>query len=196
MSLYDLDGGMGAAREVDRKPLRAGESVLSTVTAVHQDQKHIFVRMGTGGVPIPLSPGSVPPPVGSDVLLVGTRQGPVAVYFPAAREIAWNYVIAGVGGVQVQPDALLGVRCRITGWQLEADVAGDAVVEIRRNSRTGAAITGTGAQRPFLTADDFNEGTTGNEWTPVVELWDRLYFVVISSATISKLSIALKAVRF
>jgi hypothetical protein len=196
MSLYDLDGmgGMGGAREVDRKPLGPGESTLATCTGVHQDGVHIFVRMGTGGLRVPLSPGSVAPEVGADVLLVGTRRGLVAVYFPAAREVAWNMIMP-VSTPQVQPAKLLGVRCRITGWELEGDVSGSIVVEIRKNDRAGTAITGTGAQRPAIVGGVSAAGLPGSEWLPVIEMWDKLYFVIISSTTITQVHIGLKAVR-
>lgn len=194
MSLYDLDGGMGAARESDRKKLAYGESTLATVVGIHQDKRHIFVRLGTGGTEVPLSPGSVLPPVGQDVLLVATRTGLVAVYFPAAAELAWNMIMP-VSSPQMQPAKLLGVRCRITGWELEGDVSGSVVVEIRRNSRTGPAITGTGAQRPAIVSAPDAAGLPGSEWEPVIELWDKLYFVIISFTTITQLHIGLKAVR-
>lgn len=162
------------------------------VRAVHQDEVHVDVGVGSGSMQVPLLPGSRIPRAGDAVMVLGDRTGAVGLVL-RNHKIFWNFTTILP---YTPPDALTGPPCKIVAWKLEATAIGNLVVDIRLGDRAGPSICG--ATMPTLAAQRDNGGilTLDDGWQRNVGLDGSdvdLYFVVLEDppATVVKYRIVL-----
>lgn len=109
-----------------------------------------------------------------------------------------NNILIGAGE---KGDVLAGQSATITKWTLIADVATTAVVEVWKDTfanyppTVADTITGSGTQRPTLTAARIAQSTTLTGWNVSVGLDDILRFNVVSNTAAKQLTLVLSYTR-
>jgi hypothetical protein len=121
-------------------------------------------------------------------MVLDTDKGLVGLALGKNFGIIWiNYVMYLP---QTLPDKLTLPACKLKSWKLESDVAGDISLDITKN---GTSIVG--ATPPTLVGASTNSGAVGSDWTVDFANGDDMYFVASGVATLTKVCIAIEAVR-
>jgi hypothetical protein len=135
------------------------------------------------GTPIP---GQIP-----------TATGPTAATYQS-RTIGIPFIIDGAGAVLTTGTKgyiEVPFACTIIGWTALGDQVGSVVVDVKSSSYTNFPTTGsiTGTDKPTLTAQQKNQNLSLTQWSIAVAAGTILEFNVNSVATITRVTIALRA---
>lgn len=115
-----------------------------------------------------------------------------------SRTIAIPFIIDGAGAVVTTGSKgyiEIPFNCTITGWTILADQVGSSVVDVKRSTYAGFPTTAsiTGADPPTLVAVQKNHNLAVSLWTTAITGGDILEFNVTSAATVTRLTISLRA---
>jgi hypothetical protein len=172
-------------------PVTTNKQGLATVVGVYDiTQSIVYVRRGNGTAQVTMMPNSALPAQGDVIMVLDTDRGLAGVALPVLPDfstIKINYVM---GLPQLLPDKLKMVACKLVSWELESDVSGDISIDITKN---GTSIVG--ATPPTLSSQSTNSGDVGEDWTVDFADGDNMYFVASGVATLTKVCIAIEAVR-
>ena len=86
----------------------------------------------------------------------------------------------------------------ITGWTIVADQSGSIVIDIWKAAYPTVPVVGgtiTGTEKPTLSTAQVNQDTTLTTWTTGLAAGDILAFNVDSVATVTRVSVNLRAIR-
>jgi hypothetical protein len=140
-----------------------------------------------------------PPSEASRITRVGGRARNLERRFTRPRTLI--IVLDGFGAeipLGVQGDAAIHFDCKITGWRLLADQAGDIVVDIWKTDYPGfpptVADTITASDQPTLSGADKANDTSLTGWTTDVAAGDTFRFNVDSISAITRVTLTLKLI--
>lgn len=86
--------------------------------------------------------------------------------------------------------------CTITGYNIIADVVGDCVIDVWKNTTIPTVLdTITGSQKPALVAQITNSDLSLNTWTVSVNAGDIIAFAVESANTIKKITLTISVIK-
>lgn len=113
-------------------------------------------------------------------------------------DMTLDVIIDGAGSpldTGIKGDAVIDRPCTITAWTLLADVSGDAVVDVWKDSYAGAppdvADSITGTSPPTLIGQVKARDTALDGWATAVDPGDVLRFNVDSASAVGRLTLAL-----
>lgn len=116
-------------------------------------------------------------------------------------------IVFSVGSTEASASPATGARdyvyipfaCTITGWTMLADQAGDAVVDVWKDTYANALPTNAdsiaGSEKPTLSSAAKNQDTSLSTWTTSVSAGDVLGFEVESASDVLKLTVVLHISR-
>lgn len=140
-----------------------------------------------------VTPNAVVPAAG----MVYTATSPGAAGF-AVRTVGIPFIIDGASAVLTTGTkgyVEIPFACTITGWTALGDQVGSVVVDVKRSTYAGFPTTASiaGSDKPTLTAAQKNQNLSVSAWTTAIGAGDILEFNVNSVATITRVTISLRA---
>ena len=121
---------------------------------------------------------------------------------PAPPTLYDSFGVVIDGGTAVPTTGSKGFRvvpyaCTITGWEILADAAGDAVVDVKKSTYAAFPTTATiaGAEKPTLSTAQKNQDLTLTTWTVALAAGDILEFNLDSVATCKRVTVTLFVTR-
>lgn len=128
---------------------------------------------------------------------VYTATSPSAGAF-LSRTIGIPFIIDGAGAVLTTGTKgylEIPFGCTITGWTALGDQVGSVVVDVKRSTFAGFPTTASiaGSDKPTLAAAQKNQNLSVSAWTTAISAGDILEFNVNSVATITRVTISLRA---